>query len=60
MVERMNQLGCSINTLLTDTGFSSGENYAALEAMNLEGFIPVHGGYRPYREGFDYDATTDS
>lgn len=58
--ERLIKVGCAMDTVLADAGFSSGENYSELETMNIEGFIPVHGGYKPKREGFDYDATTDS
>lgn len=58
--ERLSRLGCHMQTVLADAGFSSGENYAALEAMDIEGFIPVHGGYKPKREGFEYNISTDS
>ena len=56
----MEQLGVSMKGVLADTGFSSGENYAALNEMNVESYIPIHGGYKRQREGFVYDKETDS
>jgi len=58
--QRLNRLGCQMDIVLADAGFSSGENYAAIETMNIEGFIPVHGGYKPKRDGFEYDPIEDS
>jgi len=58
--ERLQTLGCPMKTVLADAGFSSGENYAALNAMNIESYIPVHGGYKPIRKGFAYDSISDS
>ncbi len=56
----MSNLGCQIESILADAGFSSGENYAKLDSMEIEPFIPVHGGYKPHREGFEYDAESYS
>lgn len=58
--QRLQQLGVKIDTVLADAGFSSGENYAALENMNINSFIPIHGGYKEEREGFIYDKQSDS
>ncbi|MFC5537842.1 IS1182 family transposase, partial [Rhodocytophaga aerolata] len=52
--------GLPFQYLLADAGFSSGENYASLEARQIKGFIPLHGSYHPLREGFSYDITENA
>ncbi|RAJ89174.1 DDE family transposase [Larkinella arboricola] len=42
------------------SGYSSGENYQALEQRGIVGFIPPHGKYKADRQDFTYDVTTDS
>jgi len=37
---------------VADTGYSSGENYALLEARGLKSFIPPHGTYKGGPDGF--------
>ncbi|RXP51962.1 hypothetical protein EC396_12025 [Lutibacter sp. HS1-25] len=44
---------------IADTGYSSGENYAFLEAEGLESFIPPHGTYKGGPEGFTYNKQED-
>ncbi len=44
---------------LADTGYSSGENYAFLEAKGLKSYIPPHGTYKGGPEGFVYDKEND-
>jgi len=44
---------------VADTGYSSGENYAFLEAMGLKSFIPAHGTYKGGPDGFEYDEQND-
>ncbi|WP_233267568.1 IS1182 family transposase [Algibacter sp. L1A34] len=39
---------------VADTGYSSGENYAFLEAIGLKSFIPAHGTYKGGPDGFTY------
>lgn len=51
---RLNNLGFSWQTLVADTGYSSGENYAFLEQLGLESYIPPHGTYKGGPEGFVY------
>ena len=58
--ERLLHLGVQMETVLADAGFSSGENYSALSQMNLEAYIPIHGGYKVEREGFVYDKQSDT
>lgn len=57
--QRLEGMGLKVEKVLADAGFSSGENYAKLEAMGLEGFIPVHGTYKEHREGFEYNREED-
>lgn len=57
--ERLEKLGLKVETILADAGFSSGENYAALNKIGVKSFVPLHGGYKPVREGFTYDAESD-
>jgi len=58
--QRLSNLGLEVKTILADAGFSSGENYAELNNMGINSFIPVHGTYKPIREGFEYDPTQDN
>lgn len=44
---------------VADTGYSSGENYAFLEAIGLKSFIPAHGTYKGGPNGFIYDKDKD-
>ncbi|MDO1451446.1 transposase [Rhodocytophaga aerolata] len=56
---KLKQYDLPIKILLADRGFGSGENYAYLEAANIEGFISLPGSYHPLREGFNYDPERD-
>ncbi|MDO1451666.1 hypothetical protein Q0590_35665 [Rhodocytophaga aerolata] len=47
LVLNLKQYGLYLQYLLADGGFSSGENYSALEARQIKGFIPLHGSYHP-------------
>ena len=58
--ERIESLGLKMDTVLADTGFSSGENYHILDKENIDAYIPVHGSFKATREGFEYDEKTDS
>lgn len=57
--ERLDKMGVRVDTILADAGFSSGENYATLEALGLNSYIAVHGTYKDKREGFEYDPKED-
>lgn len=56
---RLWKLGLPWQTILADTGYSSGENYAFLEKMCLESYIPPHGTYKGGPEGFVYHQEGD-
>lgn len=55
----MHNQGLLWRNCLADTGYSSGENYAFLEAEGLESFIPPHGTYKGGPEGFVYNKRED-
>ena len=51
---RLNKAGLLFYNCVADTGYSSGENYAFLERIGLQSFIPPHGTYKGGPEGFTY------
>lgn len=56
---RLKENDLTLERILADAGFSSGENYKYLEDVNIEGFIPLHGQYEGTREGFTYEPEHD-
>lgn len=46
-------------SILADTGYSSGENYAYLEEKGITSYIPPHGTYKGGPEGFTYHEQGD-
>jgi len=56
---RLHNQGLLWRNCVADTGYSSGENYAFLEAEGLESFIPPHGTYKGGPEGFTYNKEHD-
>ena len=56
---RLHDQGLLWRNCVADTGYSSGENYAFLEAEGLESFIPPHGTYKGGPEGFLYHKEKD-
>ena len=57
--QRLRNHGLLWQNLLADTGYSSGENYAFLEARGLNSYIPAHGMYKGGPEGFTYHKEGD-
>tara|TARA_R110002051_G_C8722633_1_gene496912 strand:+ start:597 stop:1688 length:1092 start_codon:yes stop_codon:yes gene_type:complete len=51
---RLWKSGLPWENCVADTGYSSGENYAMLEASGVKSFIPPHGTYKGGPEGFTY------
>jgi hypothetical protein len=47
-----------MHKVLADSGFSSGFNYARLEAANIEGYVSLYGQFTNQREGFTRVAST--
>ena len=56
---RLHKQGLIWRNCVADTGYSSGENYAFLEAESLESFIPPHGTYKGGPENFVYHKSED-
>lgn len=52
--QRLWRSGFRLENVLADTGYSSGENYAYLEAKGITSYIPPHGTYKGGPEGFTY------
>jgi len=50
----------TMDKVLADTGFSSGENYEMLEQLGITAYIPPHGTYVTHREEFKYDGRRDA
>ena len=51
---RLWQQGLVWENCVADTGYSSGENYAFLEAQGLKSFIPPHGTFKGGPDNFKY------
>lgn len=60
-IENLQENNLTIEELLADGGYSSGEALQFLEANNIQGYIPNFGQYKADREaaGFIYDAIHD-
>ena len=56
---RLWKAGLLWESCVSDTGYSSGENYALLEARGLKSFIPPHGTYKGGPDGFFYNEQKD-
>ncbi len=56
---RLNRSGLLWQNCVADTGYSSGENYAFLEQVGLQSFIPPHGTYKGGPDGFEYNEEHD-
>ncbi len=56
---RLNKQGLFWQTLLADTGYSDGRNYAFLEQIGLTSYIPPHGTYKGGPKGFTYNKEQD-
>ena len=57
--QRLWRQGLVWENCVADTGYSSGENYAMLEAVGLKSFIPPHGTYKGGPDGFIYNDRED-
>ncbi len=58
-IENLQENNLTIEELLADGGYSSGEALQFLEDNNIEGYIPNFGQYKHDREGFTYDKKND-
>jgi hypothetical protein len=57
--ENLQSEGLTVEQLLADTGYSSGEALKALEQNKITGYIPNFGKYKAEREGFTYHREED-
>ena len=57
---RLQKQGLLWRNCIADTGYSSGENYAFLEKIGLESYIPPHGTYKGGPDGFIYNEEEDN
>jgi len=55
LTRRLQGQGLRCTSLLADSGYSSGHNYALLEQEGIAAFIPPNGKYRGAPEGFTYE-----
>lgn len=58
-IDNLKPHGIKIEELLADTGYSSGDALRAIDFHRIDAYIPNFGGYKPQREGFNYDAQND-
>lgn len=56
---RLHGQGLIWRNCIADTGYSSGENYAFLEQIGLQSYIPPHGTYKGGPDGFVYEKEHD-
>jgi transposase len=59
LYSRLWKQGFQLENVLSDTGYSSGENYAYLEKKGIKGYIPPHGTYKGGPDGFKYIKNAD-
>lgn len=57
--ERLWKFGFQLESVLADTGYSSGEVYAYLESKGIKSYIPPHGTYKGGPDGFGYIKSED-
>lgn len=55
----LNENNLEMEAILADGNYSSSEVLSTLEDLNLTGYIPNFGGYKPLRDGFTYDKGND-
>jgi transposase len=59
LVRILNRQGLEVENILADTGYSSGDNYADMEARGLNAYIPPHGTYKGGPDGFVHNREED-
>ena len=58
-IENLTINNIQIDQIMADAGYSSGEALAFCENNNIDAYIPNFGQYKPHREGFVYDETSN-
>lgn len=59
VIENFDENNLSIDQLVTDTGYSSGEVLRYVEKENIDAYIPNLGSYKSHRDGFIYNKEQD-
>ena len=57
--KRLSCFDMGLKAVLADGAYCSGENYALLEKLNLQAYIPVHGTYKGGPQGFTFNKEED-
>jgi transposase len=58
-IENLKDSNLEMEEVIADGGYSSTEALEALQELEIQGYIPNHGGYKTNREGFSYDKDND-
>jgi transposase len=58
-IDNLGDNNLSVEEVLADTNYSSGETYQFLEDTNITAYIPPHGQYHAEKEGFTYNEDGD-
>jgi len=58
-IDNLHQQGLTVEEVLADGGYSSGEALQSLNDHNITGYIPNFGQYKPTRPGFTYNKEHD-
>lgn len=58
-IDNLAKEGLTVEEVLADTGYSSGEALQSLDDNNIIGYIPNFGQYKPNRPGFSFDKEHD-
>jgi transposase len=56
---KLSEADLKLKAILSDTNYSSAENYQFLKSKGIDAFIPLHGQIKLEREGFVYDKQKD-
>jgi hypothetical protein len=59
-IESLKENEISIDEIIADTNYSSGEALRFCQENHIDAYIPNIGLYKPTREGFEYDPENDS
>ena len=59
LIRRLSRQGLEVKNILTDAGYSSGDNYADMEARGLTAYIPPHGTFKGGPDYFIYREAED-
>ena len=59
LVRRLKQQGLQAENILTDAGYSSGDNYVDMEQRGLNAYIPPHGTFKGGPDKFTYHKDGD-